>query len=117
MKSHSEILIPHHSEHLWRYTPWKRMHPTEPHDVPESRQMSITGAELIPSDMLTKAGDNKQFACSDSDCPYKVGRTVDIVYMQQLRQERKEGRKRRQGRAGRSLGEAVLVIQHCYLFL
>ena len=51
MKSHSEILIPHHSEHLWRYTPWKRMHPTEPHDVPESRQMSITGAELIPSEL------------------------------------------------------------------
>ena len=42
MKSHSEILIPHHSEHLWRYTPWKRVHPTEPHDVPESKQMSIT---------------------------------------------------------------------------
>ena len=29
-----QMPIPPRSEHLWRYTPWPRIHPTKPDDVP-----------------------------------------------------------------------------------
>ena len=36
MIQYSQIPIPPRSEHLWRYTPWKRIHPTKVEDIPES---------------------------------------------------------------------------------
>ena len=35
MISYSEIEIPSRVNHLWRYTPWKRVHPTSVEEVPD----------------------------------------------------------------------------------
>ena len=34
MIQYHEIAIPQRSEHLWRYTPWHRIHPTKVEEVP-----------------------------------------------------------------------------------
>ncbi len=31
---YQQMAIPPRSEHLWRYTPWPRIHPTVPTEVP-----------------------------------------------------------------------------------
>lgn len=36
MMMYPEIAIPPRSEHLWRYTPWKRIHPTKVEEMPKA---------------------------------------------------------------------------------
>ena len=36
MMQYPQISIPPRSQHLWRYTPWKRIHPTKAAEMPES---------------------------------------------------------------------------------
>ena len=36
MMKYPKIIIPKRSEHLWRYTPWKRIHPTKVAEMPVS---------------------------------------------------------------------------------
>lgn len=42
MIQYSQIPIPPRSEHLWRYTPWKRIHPTKIEEIPESDQIKFS---------------------------------------------------------------------------
>ena len=36
-----DMEIPPRSEHLWRYTPWKRIHPSKVETIPESNPLSV----------------------------------------------------------------------------
>ena len=40
--TYSEMEVPSRSSHLWRYTPWKRIHPTEIDSIPEVENVEIT---------------------------------------------------------------------------
>ncbi|MDG1555185.1 MAG: hypothetical protein P8R00_02955, partial [Candidatus Poseidoniaceae archaeon] len=43
--------IPSRSEHLWRYTPWPRIHPSKPDAVPVADEVIFTSngtQELTP---------------------------------------------------------------------
>ena len=45
MMKYPEILVPPRSEHLWRYTPWKRIHPTKVTEMPESDPIKFSHGE------------------------------------------------------------------------
>jgi len=42
MIQYHEIAIPPRSEHLWRYTPWRRIHPTKVEEIPSSVPMNFS---------------------------------------------------------------------------
>lgn len=42
MMQYPQISIPPRSEHLWRYTPWKRIHPTKVVEMPDSDPIRIS---------------------------------------------------------------------------
>ncbi len=50
MMRYADIEIPPRSDHLWRYTPWKRIHPTSVDDVPESLSASIAHDKVATLD-------------------------------------------------------------------
>ena len=45
MMKYPEITIPPRSEHLWRYTPWKRIHPTKVAEMPKADPMKFSHGE------------------------------------------------------------------------
>ena len=45
MMKYPEILVPPRSEHLWRYTPWKRIHPTKVTEMPNSDPIKFSHGE------------------------------------------------------------------------
>lgn len=45
MMKYPEIKIPPRSEHLWRYTPWKRVHPTKVEEMPKADSIKISHGE------------------------------------------------------------------------
>ena len=49
MMQYPQISIPPRSQHLWRYTPWKRIHPTKVAEMPESD--SIRFSSGVDSEM------------------------------------------------------------------
>ena len=51
--SYLEIPVPNRSEHLWRYTSWKKVHPTKVDSIPD-----ISGASVLVNGELSKA-DNQ----------------------------------------------------------
>ena len=53
-----EMPIPNRSEHLWRYTPWKKVHPTKVDTVP-----NISAASVLVNGELSKA-DNQTLESS-----------------------------------------------------
>ena len=53
-----EMPIPNRSEHLWRYTPWKKVHPTKVDTVP-----NISAASVLVNGDLSKA-DNQTLESS-----------------------------------------------------
>jgi len=42
MMQYPQISIPPRSEHLWRYTPWKRIHPTKVQEMPASEPIKFS---------------------------------------------------------------------------
>ena len=42
MMQYPQISIPPRSEHLWRYTPWKRIHPTKVQEMPHSEPIKFS---------------------------------------------------------------------------
>ena len=44
---YSEIKIPPRSDHLWRYTQWKRIHPTEVSEVPSASEIRFSDGEEV----------------------------------------------------------------------
>lgn len=58
MMLYPEIPIPPRSEHLWRYTPWKRIHPTKVVEMPKSDEIKIslgTDSEMESSDEIGRS--------------------------------------------------------------
>ena len=58
MMLYPEIPIPPRSEHLWRYTPWKRIHPTKVVEMPKSDEIKIslgTASEMESSDEIGRS--------------------------------------------------------------
>ncbi len=58
MIQYSQIPIPPRSEHLWRYTPWKRIHPTKVEDIPESDLIKFSEGidyEMDGSDEISRS--------------------------------------------------------------
>ena len=47
MIQYHEIAIPPRSEHLWRYTPWHRIHPTKVEEVPIADAIKFSNGEDI----------------------------------------------------------------------
>ena len=45
MIKYPEIKIPPRSEHLWRYTPWKRVHPTKVEEMPKADPIKFSHGE------------------------------------------------------------------------
>ena len=41
MTSYLDASIPTRSEHLWRYTPWSRVHPTKVNELPSVGELVI----------------------------------------------------------------------------
>ncbi|MBT4066396.1 MAG: hypothetical protein HOE76_04180 [Euryarchaeota archaeon] len=51
MMQYPKIAIPPRSEHLWRYTPWKRIHPTKVEEMPSADPILFSsGADSAMSD-------------------------------------------------------------------
>ena len=51
MMQYPQITIPPRSEHLWRYTPWKRVHPTKVEEMPKADPIKFShGAESEMAD-------------------------------------------------------------------
>ena len=58
MMLYPEIPIPPRSEHLWRYTPWKRIHPTKVVEMPKSDEIKISlgkDSEMESSDEIGRS--------------------------------------------------------------
>ena len=58
MISYSEIEIPSRVNHLWRYTPWNRVHPTSVEEVPDVDSIKFsegTDSDSKPSDEIARA--------------------------------------------------------------
>ena len=45
MMQYPQITIPPRSEHLWRYTPWKRVHPTKVEEMPKADPIKFSHGE------------------------------------------------------------------------
>ena len=45
MMQYPQIAIPPRSEHLWRYTPWKRIHPTNVEEMPNADPIIFSSGE------------------------------------------------------------------------
>ena len=57
MIQYHEIAIPPRSEHLWRYTPWHRIHPTKVEEVPTADAIKFSNgqdAELESSEEIAR---------------------------------------------------------------
>ena len=58
MMLYPEIPIPPRSEHLWRYTPWRRIHPTKVADMPQSSVIKFSlgqDSEIEGSDEIGRS--------------------------------------------------------------
>ena len=58
MMQYHEIAIPTRSEHLWRYTPWHRIHPSKVEEIPSSDMVKFssgTDFELEGSSEIARA--------------------------------------------------------------
>ena len=58
MMQYPQISIPPRSQHLWRYTPWKRIHPTKVAEMPEADPIRFSSG--VDSEM----NDSKEIARS-----------------------------------------------------
>tara|TARA_B100001758_G_scaffold247204_1_gene264299 strand:- start:241 stop:1251 length:1011 start_codon:yes stop_codon:yes gene_type:complete len=58
MINYPQISIPPRSDHLWRYTPWKRIHPTKVEEMPEADEIKFS------SGIDTKIEDSSEIARS-----------------------------------------------------
>lgn len=45
MSGYASLQVPPNSEHLWRYTPWKRVHPTSIEEIPQSESIRFSLGE------------------------------------------------------------------------
>ena len=58
-----EIPIPNRSEHLWRYTPWKKIHPTKVDAIPEIKPATVMlNGKLSKSSSFSEAPQSNEIS-------------------------------------------------------
>jgi Fe-S cluster assembly protein SufD len=58
-----EIPIPNRSEHLWRYTPWKKIHPTKVDAIPEIKPATVmVNGKLSKSDSIAEIPHSQEIS-------------------------------------------------------
>ena len=57
--SYLQMAVPPRSAHLWRYTPWNRIHPTKPDELPDvdPLKFEVEGCEVSPFTRTTNESD------------------------------------------------------------
>ncbi|MDB2588131.1 hypothetical protein N9X72_01745, partial [Candidatus Poseidoniales archaeon] len=57
--SYLQMVVPPRSAHLWRYTPWNRIHPTKPDELPDvdPLKFEIEGCVASPFERATNESD------------------------------------------------------------
>ena len=56
MMQYPQIAIPPRSEHLWRYTTWKKIHPTSVEEMPKADSIQIPYGEDSRMDDSSEIG-------------------------------------------------------------
>ena len=56
-----QMAVPPRSAHLWRYTPWHRIHPTKPEELPQADSVSFE-VEGIELSSLSRNNDSSEIA-------------------------------------------------------
>lgn len=79
MSTYLEIPIPPSSDHLWRYSPWKRVHPSTVNTIPEAQPLAISGGDLFKSVIKDSDEIARSFIHSIAKCQELVLADEDMV--------------------------------------
>ena len=79
MSTYLEIPIPPSSDHLWRYTPWKRVHPSAVNTIPESQPLAINGCDLQDSQLPDSDEIARSFIHSMAKCRELILKDDDLI--------------------------------------
>ena len=79
MSTYLEIPIPPSSDHLWRYTPWKRVHPSSVDTIPEAQPLAISGGDLFKAVITDSDEIARSFIHSIAQCQELVLADEDMV--------------------------------------
>ncbi len=79
MSTYLEIPIPPSSDHLWRYTPWKRVHPSAVNTIPEAQPLVISGGDLFNAVIKDSDEIARSFIHSIAQCQELVLADEDLV--------------------------------------
>lgn len=79
MSTYLEIPIPPSSDHLWRYTPWKRVHPSAVNTIPDAQPLAISGGDLFKAVITDSDEIARSFIHSIAQCQELVLADEDLV--------------------------------------
>ena len=79
MSTYLEIPIPPSSDHLWRYTPWKRVHPSAVNTIPDSQPLAISGCDLQDSQLPDSDEIARSFIHSMAKCQELILKDDDLI--------------------------------------
>ena len=79
MSTYLEIPIPPSSDHLWRYTPWKRVHPSAVNTIPDAQPLTISGGDLFKAVITDSDEIARSFIHSIAQCQELVLADEDLV--------------------------------------
>ena len=61
--SYSDIPIPNRSQHLWKYTPWNKIHPTKVDNIPTVQNATIiVDGEIISPNSIRNSDTNLEIS-------------------------------------------------------
>ena len=86
---YADMAVPSRALHLWRYTPWARIHPSKVEDVPDAsgiRFNIVEGGELVEgAPRIVNAEDIGRVFLSElggSAWTYESTSNADVVHLQ-----------------------------------
>jgi Fe-S cluster assembly protein SufD len=79
VSTYLEIPIPPSSDHLWRYTPWKRVHPSAVNTIPDAQPLAISGGDLFKAVITDSDEIARSFIHSIAQCQELVLADEDLV--------------------------------------
>ena len=79
MSTYLEIPIPPSSDHLWRYTPWKRVHPSAVNTIPDAQPLTLSGGDLFKAVITDSDEIARSFIHSIAQCQELVLADEDLV--------------------------------------
>jgi Fe-S cluster assembly protein SufD len=79
VSTYLEIPIPPSSDHLWRYTPWKRVHPSAVNTIPDAQPLTISGGDLFKAVITDSDEIARSFIHSIAQCQELVLADEDLV--------------------------------------